>query len=201
MTEVEICNVALGRIGVTAYINALSENTTEARACAVSYPQARDTLLEAHPWPFATSRAQLPRLAPSSSDGSRQGFAFVYALPSDCLKAREIWPGMRRVREDQKIPFRVEHRASSRILLTDHPAPELEYTVAITDPTLFPPLFREALIWRLARELSMALAVKPDIAARAEQAAQMALFDAAASADGERQDDPPPESEFIAVRY
>lgn len=201
MTEVEICNVALGRVGVTAYINSLTEDTAEARACKVSYPQARDALLEACPWPWATSRARLARLAPSSADGSRQGFAHVYAVPSECLKPLRIYPGQRNLRADQQIPFRIEHRASGRILLTDHAEPELEYTAAITDPNLFPPLFREALAWRLARDLAMALAVHERIGARAEQMAQQSLFDAAASAASQHQPDPEPESEFIFARY
>lgn len=59
-TEVAICNLALSEV-VDDTITALTDATPAARKCNQYYAQARDEVLELHPWRFATKRADLIR--------------------------------------------------------------------------------------------------------------------------------------------
>ena len=58
LTDVGICNMALGRLGATA-IDALTDTDAEGVQCALHYAQTRDELLRSHPWRFATCWSSL----------------------------------------------------------------------------------------------------------------------------------------------
>lgn len=192
----EICNLALLRIGAKVYLTALTDVRPEAQACAIIYPQHRDALLELFDWPFAARRAKLTATATA-----RTGWAYAYALPGDCVAPRMLNPG-RSVVASMRDRFEVEANdaLSGRLILTDAKEPELLYTALVTSPPAFSPLFTDALAWRIAAELVMALPVKPEVAVRAMQQAQLAEQRAAAAALSQRLPDPPPDSEFISVR-
>lgn len=200
-SEAGICNIALGRIGVSKTIDALTDNTAEARACRVVYEQARDLLLTLAPWPFATRRANLAELAVD-----RNGWDYVYALPGDLLVARELYAGQRNVSRSGLVKWRIEgDDTSGRVLMCDLEATsddpvELIYTAKITATGRFPPAFSEALEWKLAEELARALAVKDPTADRCAQRFEAALQRAVALLANEADLDEPPESEFITVR-
>jgi len=52
LTEVNVCNRALGRLGASG-ITALADGSTEAAQCTLHYAETRDALLREHPWRFA----------------------------------------------------------------------------------------------------------------------------------------------------
>lgn len=58
MTQLELCNVALGHLG-EARIAALSDATAAARACSLHYAPVRDEVLRSHRWNFAMKRVLL----------------------------------------------------------------------------------------------------------------------------------------------
>ena len=74
-SEVEICNLALARLGDAATVVSIDppEGSAQAEHCAMFYPMARDTLLAQHPWGFAQRRVRPARLAAG------------YLLPDDCF--------------------------------------------------------------------------------------------------------------------
>lgn len=218
--EAQICNKALIRIGVKVYLNDLTtDQSEEADACNILYADTRDSLLKQFNWPFATRRAVLAQLA----NESRGGWAYCFALPADCLKARYIWPdGLSQVlytpvqpsqlmgiwtnprtpRVDQRVPFAIEKRANSEsmMLLCDYATPTLVYTSKTTDPTQFSALFTDALSWLLATDLAMALTLEPRRYELAKKEADAALKLCEAEALNEAQEDVPPDSEIIAAR-
>lgn len=200
-TEASICNRALLRVGINKTIDALTDSTAEAQACNILYEQVRDELLQRVPWPFATQREELVVI----TDGERNGWDFAYALPSDCLQVRGIWSGARRPRVESRVRFATEYSASQRILLCDLEATasdpvELTYTVRVEDPTRFPPLFVSALAYALAAELAMALPVKEGTSQRMLAMLEVELSKATAAAFAEEQQDPEPDSAFVAAR-
>lgn len=196
LSEAQLCNVALLRIGERQLIDDLDEDTAPAKACKALYAHARDEVLEAAWWNWATRRAVLALL-----DGeTRTGWGYVYALPDDCLAARSIYTGTRSPSARQRIPFSMEMGATGRVLLTDMEDAELVYTARVTTVALFPTSFADAVAWRLAVDLVLAIPVKPQLAPMIERKA-LSAFNAALSADRtEMQEDRPPESEFITVR-
>jgi hypothetical protein len=87
--DVDICNFALGRIGVDRTILALSENSKEARNCRRFYPLCRDEVLERVPWPFAVRVQALAQLPAATL---LPGWSYQYATPTDCLTMLEVVP-------------------------------------------------------------------------------------------------------------
>ena len=204
ISDASICNIALRRIGVTQSISALTDSSLEAQACNSVFLHVRENLLSLAAWPFAQTRATLALLTDNSADPVG-GWSYVYALPSDCLYATRVWSGQRVPTQAQRMPFVLEYDSTSRKVLlcdlettTDDPV-TLEYVKNITDPTLFPATFRDALVWALASELAMALSVDDSRAMRAKQAAEFALSRAMAGAYNE-QHDVMPDSEIISTR-
>lgn len=193
---VQICNKALLRIGHRQLIGDLGENTAEAQACNTLYPLSRDEVLAELPWRFASYRSVLALLTTT-----RNGWAFAYSLPADCVAPRRLWDGLRNPGKGQRIPFDVEGDATSGgILLTDQPAAELIYTALIEDVPRFPPLFVDALAWKLAADLALGVTVKPQVGMAMAQQYTRALARAAASDANQGQADVPPDAEHIRAR-
>lgn len=198
-TAEELCNVALARVGQKRdLLDDFAADTTEAaELCRALYPVARDAILASAPWSFATKRATLADL-----DDPRSGWAYTYALPTDCLVARELYAGSRNPTADERIVFAIEYDATTakRVLVTDQEDAELVYTAALEAVPLFPPLAQEAIAWRLASDLALALTVKPQVGLAMAQGAARALATAIAADFREGREDLQPDSEFIRER-
>lgn len=223
-TDVDICNLALARVGQRQFIQELDDSTTEAELCSVLYPAARDALLTTFDWPFATKHQVLALL-----QETRSGWAYAYKWPTDCLKARYIFAGARPgapvasvpmplaaiyapipsvsylpaiAGAAPTIPFTIEASddLTGRIILTDLTSAELIYTAAMEEAAAFVQEFVEALASKLAVDLAMSLAVKPQLAQLLQQASEAALQRAISAALSEVNEDPLPDSSFIAVR-
>lgn len=195
-STIDICNMALARIGHSDRIADLEEKSKAARTCKLFYEQCRDYVLRDFDWPFAMAHIALADLGSPPLN-----WAYRYQYPNDCLKARYInVPGIRRFAEEQLIPFEVAAGSNGRVILTDIAAAELVYTKAVTDPTIFDPMFVSALAWKLAAEVAMPLSVEPAIAQSAGQAYLYEIGQAAAHAFNESQADAPILPEFIRAR-
>ena len=80
-SEVDICNLALQRLGART-ISALTDDNTSARACNRVYEHARDAEIRSHPWNFARARTSLAAL----STAPTFGYAAQYQLPADFIR-------------------------------------------------------------------------------------------------------------------
>jgi hypothetical protein len=195
-TVINICNMALARIGVSSYISSLTEASNEARNCSLFYEPMRDFVLRDHNWNFATKRVLLADAGTPASN-----WAYKYTYPSDCLKVRKIVsPGIRNPRNDQRVAFEVANDNGQRVIYTNQAQAELIYTVRVTDPTLFDPMFTSALAYILASEIAMPLSVQPAVADQARKAYTQSVSMAAAASQSESFEGPEPVSEMITVR-
>ena len=191
-SEVEVCNMALFRVGNSQTIASLDEGSTQAIACKAFFAQTRDAVLRDFPWAFATKRA----VGQSLSETPPATWGFAYGLPSDCIRLRAIeHPSLRIPRVDQRVPFEI----SGRSIYTDLEEASLVYTYRATDLSLWDPLAISALAWALAVELALGVVGKPDFANAARQAYRVAITEAWAASLGEGHDNLP-ESEFITGR-
>lgn len=155
-SEVAICNLALAGIGRGAQITSLDEASQAARACKVRYPFARDAVLRAYDWNFASKRAELPKNATAPSFE----FANAYDLPADCLLVRSVYLG----EADMWV-------VEGRQILTDLGDPiQIKYTKRETDTAVFDPLFVDTLAARIAADIAVQLT---ESAARAQQLWQL----------------------------
>lgn len=137
-SDTQICNIALGQIGVGRIADI--EGTTQVeRDCKAIYSDARDEVLSDYDWAFARKKVELARL---SSDPPF-GFDYAYALPSDCISPRNLY--------GRGTRFEIVGDQLHCDLETDC---YLTYTARITNPVLFPSKFVTALSHRLAAYLS-----------------------------------------------
>lgn len=140
MTDVQICNMALRRLGGEA-INSLDENSEGARLCKTFYESSLKAVLRDHYWNFATARATLALLSAAPAFD----FAYAYQLPTDCVFVRSL--------NMEGFDFAVE----GRTLITDLADAKILYTKYVNDPNLYDAIFISALAYRIATEIAYPL--------------------------------------------
>ena len=198
-TVAGVCNLALGMVGQRQLIDDIDESTDEAQACKTFFSTARDECLAAYRWSFNTKRAVL-----ALSTEERTGWDLVYVAPTDLLVdgPRYVWDGARSTPVDLRIPNAVElnDAGDGYLLLTDEPDAELVYASQLNTVALWSNAFVKAVAARLAVDLALMLPVKPELSARLEPRASLALAHAAARDANAGTPDAEPESESIRVR-
>lgn len=178
-STISICNLALGHLGADR-IDALTEASSEARACNRFYAQTLDALLAAGPpWRFARQEVVLAEVSGVTS--SR--WAHVHALPADLLRVREVRVADEALSADDAVAYEM----FGDRLLTNLTPVSLRYIRRIDDPSQFTPLFIEALSWHLAARLAMPLTRDAN---QRQAAFQMALQSQAAASAAEGNDEP-----------
>lgn len=199
-TEILICNMAIGNLGISTPIASLTEASNEARACNLYYEVTRDAVLRDFPWGFAKRRVVLADVGDPATD-----WEYAYAYPADCLKIRALTlNGIRKPRADQRIEFESAYNGTQRVIHTDQADAELIYTAQVTDVAIFDPLFVHALSWALSAAIAPALVGQiagQGVANAMRQAYSLMLAQAAAADMEENEEGVEPESELITVRY
>jgi hypothetical protein len=198
-SRTEICNLALSHLGNANEIGNLeTEKSAEASACRRFYDTTRDQTLRDFSWPFATKIASLALI---ESDPNSE-WDYAYGYPSDCLLIRRILSGISPDTSATRVPYRVANGTSGLYIFTDKEDAEIEYTIRVDDPTLYPPDFVMAFSLRLAHFIAPRVtgADEYKLGDRALKLYAMEISTAQMSAVGEEQAYLPPESEFITVR-
>lgn len=170
-SETDIANLALAHLGDNATVSSLDppEGSAQAEHCARFYPIARDTMLEAHNWKFATRRATLALL-----DVESFNWSYAYAEPSGAMRIVSILPSEELSTDaGEKFETGGDDDGNSLIYTNLEDATAL-YTVRVTDTTKFSPLFVDALSRLLAAYLAGPV-LKGDVG-KAEAKAQMQYF-------------------------
>lgn len=191
-SEVDICNLALSNIGDTATVSSINppEGSAQAEHCARFYPIARDSLLEMHTWGFCTKRDSLALLtttieqwkyvyqvptgalgllailAPDAPDDYSQNFPIAYTQTGIVNTGQGLYTPQ---------PFATETLTDgTQVIYTNQEDATLRYTISVTDPTAFSPLFIEALSHYLASKLAGPV-LKGEVG-RAEAKGQLQIF-------------------------
>lgn len=159
--KMDIWNAALDRIGENLAIEDEQDERVAALVCKRHYDRCRKEVLTSGRWPFATGQKAISRL----TGQSRVGWAYVYALPTDCLEPRVLLgDGVRwgLTTPESRIPFDVmsNDAGDGQVLCCDIGPGDfeaLEYTRDIEAVPAFSAHFESALEWRLAAELALAI--------------------------------------------
>ncbi|KKN16570.1 hypothetical protein LCGC14_0974500 [marine sediment metagenome] len=144
VSETDICNMALMKIGAKPLIASLSEDSDNARLCNTFYAAVRDAVLRSHPWNCALHRKTITALSTApDSDWDNQ-----YQLPTNpwCLRILQVGK-----LADQPTRWTIEGRR----LLTDEDSPPIVYVKRITDTNEFDALLIDAFVLKLAIKLAM----------------------------------------------
>lgn len=157
-TKTNIGNMALSNISATGLVSNIDTDTSiNAKTLRIYYEPALRYVLEDVDWNFATGRQALAKL----EETAPADWAFVYTLPADCVKPREIYTSTRRTQRDE-VPFEVGLSAArdKKVLFTDQDAAELRFTAYVTDPNLMPASFQMMFARYLGFLISPALTKK-----------------------------------------
>lgn len=170
-SEVDISNLALAHLGDAANISSFDEGSAQAAHCGTFYPIARDALLERHTWGFATTRDNLALLSVTPPSG----WQFVYAVPNNMLNTIAVLDPA--AGDDYSVAMPVEFSQSGTlntgqgiytpqpfeietlpngtdVIYTNQINAVLRYSVRVTDPSKFSPLFIVTLGWFLGGDLA-----------------------------------------------
>jgi len=183
-SAIDICNTALSHIGDTANVTSIDppDGSAQAGYCARFYPIALNAFLEMASWQFSTVRQALATVAnPSSTwlyayaypagvinlisvlssdalDDYSQNFATV-GTAEDFANGGPAFPDFSFANPADNVyspqPYTVEQDGEgNQIILTNCSSAVLRYTMAVSDPTKFSPLFVLALSYLLASMLA-----------------------------------------------
>lgn len=199
-SEVDICNLALARLGDNATVASIDppEGSAQAEHCARFYPVARDSLLEMHAWKFATRRVLLAQLTTDTWN-----WTFAYAEPTGVLKLLAVLPASAASDADTQEYEAETDGNGTPIILTDQEGASLRYVAHVTDTTVFSPLFVDALAWLLASYLAGPVLKGDAGAAMAKaclQSFMLALSNAKVSDANQRKVRPEHKPDWIAGR-
>ena len=152
-SKIDICNLALAHLGDEATVSSIAppEGSAQAEHCARFYPVARDALLEAHAWTFATTRAPLALLA----DTPPAGWLYAYARPNESMRLLAVLDSSSVDDTDtREFPLEISATTGARIILTNTANAVACYTFRQDDPATYPPMFVDALAGLLASYLA-----------------------------------------------
>lgn len=173
MNKIQICNIALARIGV-APIETMDEASEAARACSQYYDFVRRNVLRKFPWTFATRRVTLAQLNTQPPD-----YKYAYRYPTDALALRKMY-NEHYCKLPEKNEYKIISDTGGRVIYTNVKAANIEYTADVQDVTLFDDEFIEALGWKLAAEIAFMLTGNMNIAQTCVQAYNAYFTEAAA---------------------
>lgn len=195
-SEVAICNMALGHVGISIFIDSLGEASQAANVCRVYFEPARDFALADFDWNFARNRAAMADLGTPPTN-----WLYRYALPTDCLTVRHlIVAGQREPKANERIPYEIGEEGEVRVLYTDQPEAELVYTRRVTNPNLFSAQFVMALSYLLASHIAMPLAAVSGLGDKALKLYEFTKGKAETASLLEHQEGVERDSDFITGR-
>lgn len=134
---VDLANRALLRIG-SEQISTLDEGVPRANYCSQLLPQAIETVYSTYHWRAASKRVQLAPLA----DAPAYGYAYQFALPSDCALVRAV---------ECEGPYAI----SNQKILTDAMSVYISYLALPASPAEMPVAVRDLVVRQLAYLISM----------------------------------------------
>ena len=156
---VQICNMALSHIGEEANVSSIAppDGSVNAGLCATFYDAVRAEMLESGDFNFSLKRVALAEVANASTT-----WAYAYAKPSDCLKAKRIPYPLDTVtvftQDDTNYNPNdrggAEFDIEGEVIYTNEPEAVLLYVRDVTDSTKFTPSFTVALSYLLASYLA-----------------------------------------------
>lgn len=217
LSAVSVCNLALSRIGVLQKITSLADQTPAGVACNAAYDFCRQELIQAFPWGWASSYAQLALVATQPN----AEWLYAYQYPTEALFIRRImptpnatqtlpagttpWPTWNRSDTDAyPAPYEIGYLHGAQVIYTDLINATCKYTFDQGDTTPFTAQFADLFAWRLAMELAYPLANSDERRRFAEAKFDKLKWEAPARAMNEQQNSQPfvtENSEFIRGRW
>ena len=209
--QVAIYNQALAAVGISKFVQLMSEGSPQANVCNLFWQSCQDQILEDASPAFATRYTQLAK-----STKLVYGWKNVFAYPADCLILKGLvdqpvansTPTTEPLYYQYKylynlqVPYGVsEDEVNGGLAIgTDADFPIAQYTARVTNLALWPASIINALVLLLATKIVAPLAANPKYAETAGRAYEFALNKAIANGYNEATTVPDLDSEFVTTR-
>ena len=196
ITNIEICNMALGYIAKTRILS-LEDKSEEARMCKLYYDHQRRLLLRNYTWGFARRVSVLSPLKKTV-----HGYDYVYAYPSECLAVRKIYNEQgASVKEYEKEKYDIFVMDNGVVAIACNVEDALiEYTYDVVDADTFSVDFVEALSRLIAYNIAQPLTGSSNMAQEQYQVFQAMIANAKLANANEREQKPHFPDDYISVR-
>jgi len=218
-TEIKVCNIALGRIGVMRQLTSvddtvasLGDDTDEERAATLLYEAVRDSLLEGFPWARAVTHVALAQVSDGTGQVWEDLWDAAYTYPADALLIRGFIspvgssaPVIGQLQyEWQSAPTRwaIGTHGGLPVIFANVQESEanVEYIRKNTDPDELGHNFNMALSWALAAEFSLALQADASKSAMAQRMALLWSSIAFRVSGNEQNKGQQPDGDWVSVR-
>lgn len=143
LTKTDIVNMALTKVGASPIIS-IDDETNNARIINRTYEICLKSVLAECQWNFATVRVNLTQIV-DSYDFYDTGETYVYAKPTDLIRIFAVNPPTATLREEGDY------------LISDTEGVGIKYTSFLDTPSKYPIYFVEALVDRIAADISYAI--------------------------------------------
>ena len=196
MTSTDICNLALAYLA-KGRITSLTQQTEEARQCAMHYDHCRRMLLRSYRWGFAR---RVEKLALSAS--KVPGWEYVYGYPSACLSVRFVFEeDTAERREWNRDEYDVADVGSVKVICSNVADAWCEYTEDVAEVAKMTEEFIEALARYLAASMAMVVTGNDGLMQMNYQLMQAALQQAQVSSAREREQTPQWPTKYAEARF
>lgn len=169
-TEVQIAKLALSHLGDRYDLSSLSDATPEAEQIDLVFDQTRDMLLKEHPWAFAQKYYSPPY---DLSGTLPADWDYMFDYPEDCIRMIEIVNPLGNGYPPIEFAVGVTD-LEQKVIMCNVEEPEFRYTYRVTKASDFDVSFVDALSYRLAARVCVALTGDARLAAEIERKADVA---------------------------
>lgn len=181
MTQLEIVNLALNRLGERKQLASLIGTDPVTVTVLSAYETARRVLLSSFPWPFAVTTVELME-APESYPL----WPYTYVHPSSALRVLRVFNENTKDGLSEEFQVQATANASGKRILAGISPAYCEYIVDVQDESVLPAPFADLFAWFLASELAIPLSTDPQLQTALEKIYLNRLGNATAMAARER---------------
>lgn len=194
-TPVDICNMALGHVGLGQQIASLDDVGAIAQVCRDWYARARDEVLESFEWPVTRLQVSPGLVEAEPNDDWANSFRYP---PNALSLIRVVGGGLP---QSEAIPFDVGQDATGKLIYCDEDDIIVEIVALFEDTGEWKATFAKATSWAMARDIAGPLRRPSQYGDRAVQMYAQELAKAEGIAAREQAKKPRPPSSYVSSRY
>lgn len=154
MSKIQICNRGLSTYLGASRITSFTQDSPEAEQCDLHYPDVVQAIQERHWWDFNKARQTLAEL---TNDRPTE-WAYKYAKPATAIMIRWVnHPDVAIASILQNKSPDSEREMTSDAIYSNVQYAVCEFSVLVTDTTLFPQYVKDAISAELAASIAMPL--------------------------------------------
>ena len=195
-----IYNLALSHIGQKPVDNTTDETQPEILACNTHFANARDAVLAQLAFPFNSAPIELA-LYTTIDDASIPGWLFFYTYPASTLAVWEVYSSGNAASAVEK-DFEVRYLpiVGAKIICTNEEDAYANVSYLVTDYTLWDDRFIEAVSYKLAASICMAITGDAELALKFRDMYNVMIHESKRKSAQEKKKKPTLTSSYKACR-